>query len=150
MIREFKGSKATRDTDEDKLDVEGFISPLVLEAYAKYMHKNRFMKDGTVRDSDNWQGLFGDKHQAVCMQSLTRHFMDLWLLHRGHEAREDIDSALAGIMFNTMAIWYKILKDREQDDIEEVLGEKIADGVYGNKHIWEELQKIVNDKPTEE
>ena len=100
------------------------------------MHKNRFMKDGTVRDSDNWQGLFGDKHQAVCMKSLTRHFMDLWLLHRGHEAREDIDSALAGIMFNTMAIWYKILKDREQ-----VLGEKIADGVYGNKHIWKNYKR---------
>lgn len=113
MIRTFKDSTATRDTDEGKLDYEGFISPIVLQAYAKYMHDNRFMKDGSIRDSDNWQGLFGDKHQAVCMKSLARHFMDLWLIHRGHEARESIDEALAGIMFNTMAIWYEILKDRE-------------------------------------
>ncbi len=113
MIRTFEGTKATRDLDDNKLDVEGFLNPEVLHRYAQYMHKNRIMKDGSIRDSDNWQNLFGKDHQAVCMKSLARHFMDLWLLHRGYEAREDIEDALAGIMFNTMAIWLGIIKEED-------------------------------------
>lgn len=116
LIRTFEGSKATRDLDDGKLDFEAFFSPIVLKAFAEYMHKNRFLADGTVRDGDNWQGLFGEEHQSVCMKSLTRHFMDLWLLHRGFAAREGIEDALAGIMFNTMAIWFKILKDEEENE----------------------------------
>lgn len=108
MKREFE-TGANRDSDKDKLDIEAYLSPLVLQAYSEYMYRNQYLKDGTKRDGDNWQNLFGENHQAVCMKSLTRHFMDLWLLHRGHEAREDIESALAGIMFNAMAIWYEIL-----------------------------------------
>src|SRR5882724_7606971 len=48
-------SGATRDSDENKLDFEGLLSPLVLEEFAKYMHGKRKMPDGTMRDSDNWQ-----------------------------------------------------------------------------------------------
>lgn len=36
--------------------------------------------------------------------------------------------------------------DRYEEDIEKVLGKKIQDGVYGDKHIWEQLKDIVNDK----
>ena len=103
---------ATRDADNDKLDYEAFFSPIVLKAFAEYMHKNRFQKDGSVRTGDNWQKGFGEEHLSVCMKSGTRHFMDWWLLHRGYDARENIDDALAGIMFNVMAYWFKILKDR--------------------------------------
>ena len=46
---------ATRDVDTNKLDFEGFLSPVVLERYAEYMHKNRVQADGNLRDSDNWQ-----------------------------------------------------------------------------------------------
>ncbi len=113
-IREFK-TGANRDTDEGKLDYEGFISPLVLEAYAKYMHKNRTLKNGEIRDSDNWQNLFGENHYDVCMKSLTRHFMDLWLLHRKFKAREDIEDALNGILFNTMAYYFKLLKEKDNE-----------------------------------
>lgn len=112
-IRQFS-TGANRDTDEGKLDYEGFYSPLVIEAFAKYMHKNRFLKDGSIRDSDNWQNLFGDHHEDVCMKSAFRHFMDLWQLHRGYEAREDIDDAICGIMFNVMAYYHKILKDKRR------------------------------------
>lgn len=35
-------------------------------------------------------------------------------------------------------------KNKSFESIEEVLGTKIKDGVYGNKHIWEQLNKIVN------
>lgn len=121
-IRKFN-TGAIRDTDTNKYDYEGFYSPLVIEAFAKYMHKNRFMKDGTTRDSDNWQKGFGDNHKSVCMKSLWRHFMDLWMEHRGHESREGLDDAICGIMFNVMAYYHKVLEEREvKDDNEEEIG----------------------------
>lgn len=61
IVREFD-TGANRDLDEDKYDYEGFLNPKVLEAYAKYMHKHRYLKDGSIRDSDNWQILFGGKN----------------------------------------------------------------------------------------
>ena len=53
-MREFD-TGATRDAETNKLDFEGFFSPLALEEYAKYMHMHRRQADGNVRDSDNWQ-----------------------------------------------------------------------------------------------
>lgn len=35
-------------------------------------------------------------------------------------------------------------KNKSFESIEEVLGTKIQDGVYGDKHIWEQLNKMVN------
>ena len=68
---------ATRDADIGKNDYEGFLSPLVIQRYGKYMNKHRKQVDGKLRDSDNWQKGFGENHYAVCMKSLWRHFMDL-------------------------------------------------------------------------
>lgn len=115
MVRTFGENSGCRDLDKDKLDYEGFISPLVLQAYAEYMHKNRHLKDGTLRASDNWQKGFGLEHKSVCMKSLWRHFMDLWMFHRGHTGRETIDEAICGILFNAMAYYHKILDDRVKD-----------------------------------
>jgi hypothetical protein len=81
------------------------------------MHKNRHLKDGTLRDADNWQKLFGTDHFQVCMESLIRHTQDLHLIHDGftEEARENIEEALCGIMFNTEAYLFKVLLDKKQD-----------------------------------
>lgn len=107
-IRKFS-TGATRDTAEDKYDPEGFLSPLVLDRFFEYMHDNRKQADGSLRDSDNWQKGFGF---SVIMKSIWRHFFDLWKIHRGFRAfrREkgevvpvDIEDALCGLMFNTMA-----------------------------------------------
>jgi len=114
-IRSFD-TGATRDTEEGKLDFEGFINPLVLYKYAEYMNKNRLMKDGTVRDSDNWQKGFGEKHLDVCMKSAFRHFMDMWMEHRGLESRDGLDEAICGLLFNVMAYYKKILYDRREDE----------------------------------
>lgn len=99
---------ATRDSDDDKLDYEGFLSPIVLTRFAEYMHKNRIQSDGNLRSSDNWQkGI--PKEQYI--KSLFRHFMELWTLHRGSldysEEKEDI---LCAIMFNSMGYLYELLK----------------------------------------
>lgn len=112
-VRKFE-SGATRDQDNDKLDYEGFFSPLVLKRYAEYMNKHRYQSDGSLRDSDNWQKLFGEHHLDVCMKSKMRHDMDLWLYHRGFsdESREDVEDACCAIIFNTMAYLFKVLKDK--------------------------------------
>lgn len=105
---------ANRNSEEGKIDYEGHISPLVIEAFGQYMHKHRFLEDGSMRDSDNWQKLFGEEHYSVCMKSLWRHFFDVWKEHRGHKSREGMNDALAGLMFNVMAYWHKYLLDEEK------------------------------------
>lgn len=107
-IRKFEGG-GTRDEADSKIDYEGFLSPIVLEAFGRYMHKHRLMPNGEIRASDNWQNLFGSDHESVCIKSLLRHVMDLWLFHRKHKGRDTLDDALAGIIFNAMAYWYKLL-----------------------------------------
>lgn len=111
-IRQFS-TGASRDTNEGKYDYEGFLSPIVIQKYAEYMHKNRIQSDGSLRDSDNWQKHFGEHHYAVCMKSLWRHFMDLWLEHRGFKSREGIEDAIMGLLFNVMAYADKYFKDKK-------------------------------------
>lgn len=100
VVREFP-TGANRDTDLGKLDYEGFLNPRVLEAFAKYMHYNRFLRDGSVRDSDNWQKGIPDE---VCMKSLLRHVMELWKLTRTGLADEARTFALCAIIFNAQAM----------------------------------------------
>ena len=109
-MRNFK-TGATRDTEEGKLDFEGFISPIVIQKYAEYMHENRIQADGKLRDSDNWQKHFGKDHYSVCMKSMFRHFFDVWTEHRGGKSREGMEKALMGTMFNIMAYADKYFKD---------------------------------------
>lgn len=97
---------ATRDIVGDKLDYEGFLSPLVLKRYAEYMHVCRVQSNGELRDSDNWQkGIPLD----VYMKSAFRHFMAIWLAHRSGTYSE-VD--LCALMFNNMGMLHEILKRR--------------------------------------
>lgn len=98
---------ATRDNDDTKLDYEGFLSPIVLERFAQYMHKNRVQADGKLRASDNWQkGIPKDQY----MKSAYRHFMDVWLNHRHHSAREDMETSICALMFNIMGYLHEELR----------------------------------------
>lgn len=107
-IREFN-TGANRDTNEQKFEYARFFSPIVLKRYAEYMHKNRFLSNGDTREPDNWKKLFGDNHEQVCLDSLARHFFDLWLNHEGYTTKEDKEDAICGIMFNAMAYLHKKL-----------------------------------------
>lgn len=110
QVREFE-TGATRDDNSDKRDYEGFISPLVVWAFGEYMHQHRFQSDGSLRDSDNWQqGI----PLSSYMKSMWRHFLDLWMHHRGYNemAREDIQEALCGILFNGQGYLHELLKDK--------------------------------------
>lgn len=105
--RQFE-SGAYRDGDEDKLDFEGFFSPIVLNRCAQYLHKHRLQSNGCMRDSDNWQlGM----EPAVYMKSAARHFMDWWALHDGYVIREeDVQEAICGVIFNAMGYLFEQLK----------------------------------------
>lgn len=117
VLREF-GTGATRNVDSSKLDYHGFLSPLVLCRYAKYMHGHRKQKDGSMRGSDNWKrGI----PQEVYMKSLIRHTVDLWRLDSG-ETVVDPDSGeavgsedlLSAILFNAMGLLHEKLKEENR------------------------------------
>lgn len=100
---------ATRDTDAGKLDFEGFLCPLVLERYAEYMDKNRRQKDGSCRDSDNWQK--GIPFTAYA-KSLWRHFHAFWKRHRGYTTNESLEDSLCAIIFNASGYLHELLKKK--------------------------------------
>lgn len=98
---------ANRSSDTGKYDYEGFISPAVLEAFGAYMHKNRHLTDGSLRDSDNWQkGI----PLAQYMKSLLRHVLDVWKAHRGYKTKESMLTNLLAAYFNTQGYLHEYLK----------------------------------------
>ena len=112
-MRKFN-SGATRDTTEGKFDLEGFLSPAVLNRYAEYMNKHRTQADGNLRDSDNWQkGIPIDTY----MKSGFRHFFDWWANHRHVDEviKEDIEESLCALLFNTMGYLHEYLKSQTGD-----------------------------------
>lgn len=104
-------SGATRTACETKIDPEGFFSPLVILRYSEYMHKCRVQADGTLRDSDNWQG--GIPLWRY-MKGKWRHFLDTWLMHRGYKKVTDegldIQDCLCAELFNTLGYLHEVLK----------------------------------------
>jgi len=108
-IKRTFGTGATRDTAEGKLDYEGFLSPLVLKRFAQYMDYHRLQKDGTLRDSDNWQK---GHPLRVLMSSAWRHFMAWWSYERGVPEEVDVEEAICGLLFNAMGYLHEVLKSR--------------------------------------
>ena len=106
---------ATRDSSAEKWDYEGFLSPLVLREYARYMHGHRKQSDGSLRDSANWtKGIPRD----VYMKSKWRHLMASWSLHRGLKVQDERDGrevtlkeSLCAELFNTMGYLHVVLTE---------------------------------------
>jgi hypothetical protein len=106
---------ASRNSDEGKFDYDGFLSPTVLKSYAEYMHKMRYLEDGTMRDSDNWQkGI----PKSQYMKSMWRHFMDVWTTRRdgttsdgSKVSPDDKIEQLNALLFNVMGLLHEELKD---------------------------------------
>ena len=110
--REFS-TGATRNSEEGKFDYEGFLSPLALERYAKYMHMHRHLESGEMRSSDNWQkGIPLD----VYMKSLWRHHVEVWKHHRKVSTSETLEDALCAILFNTFGYLHETLKQKKKSD----------------------------------
>lgn len=99
---------ATRDADQDKIDYEGFLSPLVLERYGQYMHQHRKQSDGRLRESDNWQrGIPITEY----MKSKFRHFMDTWKWVRRtpNPPKASLEDSLCAELFNTSGMLHEVL-----------------------------------------
>lgn len=113
-MREF-ATGATRNDDTGKLDYDGFLSPLALEAFAKYMHQHRIQADGKLRDSDNWQkGMPIEQYR----KSLWRHFFDVWRISRGYDADGvDLVEALCAVLFNAQGMLHETLKQVHTVDL---------------------------------
>ncbi|MEK9754699.1 MAG: hypothetical protein VW338_16005 [Rhodospirillaceae bacterium] len=107
-MREFD-TGATRDDDDSKPDYEGFLSPLALASFGRYMHRHRRQADGSLRAADNWQA--GIPPTAY-IKSAWRHFVALWTLHRGLATGSDetIEDACCAILFNVQGYLHEHLK----------------------------------------
>lgn len=111
-IRKFD-TGATRDVDENKLDYNGFLSPIALKRFAEYMHKNRLQTDGSMRDSKNWQkGIPQDSY----MSSMWRHFFDVWAIYHGIQSGVSFEEALCALMFNVQGMLHEELKKSNERD----------------------------------
>lgn len=118
-IRQFD-TGATRDSDELKNDYEGYLSPLVIEAFGDYMTEHRVQADGSLRASDNWQqGI----PKAAYMKSLLRHVLTLWKLHRGYATKPELiggklrtataaETCMA-LLFNAQGYAHELIKSQE-------------------------------------
>lgn len=146
-IKRVFATGATRDTAEEKLEYAGFLSPTVLHRFAEYMHVNRHMRDGSLRASDNWQkGIPLDVYE----QSLWRHFMDFWALHRGQKqcaVEKDMQVVLSALMFNIMGYLHEVLKAENKflsetradppRDVPETVPDVACTSMNGHAaHIW--------------
>lgn len=107
-VRQFD-TGATRSPVGDKLCYDRFFSPRVLKRKAEYMHLHRKQSDGTIREPDNWQKGIPQKSY---MESMARHYMDVWLYQAGYPElmEEDIETALCALSFNVDGMLFEILK----------------------------------------
>jgi hypothetical protein len=110
-IRQFD-TGATRSADSSRYDPEGFLSPLAIERFCEYMNKHRQQPDGSIRASDNWQkGL----PLTTYIKGMWRHFLHLWVRHRGFQPTDDKAGAnaeedLCAIIFNAQGYLHELLK----------------------------------------
>jgi hypothetical protein len=112
-MKKFK-TGAIRNSSQEKLDYEAFLSPIVLERFARHMHLHAKQEDGNYRPGDNWQlGL----PQEVYMKSLLRHTISLWKEHRGFKVNKiengrkvDKEDLCCAIMFNVMGFLFEEIK----------------------------------------
>ena len=96
-MRKFE-TGATRDSNAEKLDYKGFLSPFALRRFAEYMHKHRRQADGSMRSSDNWKrGMPIDCYA----ESLLRHVQEFHLEYE-HPAKDwsKLDEIMCAILFN--------------------------------------------------
>lgn len=105
-MREFD-TGATRDSDDGKLDYRGFLSPKALKTFAEYMHKHRIQANGELRSGSNWKkGIPTDAY----MESMWRHFFDVWDLYDDGDTGPDFIEALCALFFNVQGMLHEAPK----------------------------------------
>jgi len=110
-------SGATRDLNDEKLVYDKFQHPMVVKAFARYMHGKRSMPDGK-RPGDNWWKGFP---RLWLLESMHRHYVDVWLhlTGFGREAEEPLLTALCGLFFNVQALMLEVILNRYIEEVDE-------------------------------
>lgn len=102
---------ATRDTAAGKFEYAGYLSPLFINAFGRYMNKHQQLPDGSRRACDNWQN---GMPLEVYVQSAWRHFFDFWAIARGFDVEDEkgnlveMSEAIMGLVFNLQGYWHEI------------------------------------------
>lgn len=110
-MREFE-TGARRSNNEGKVDYSGHLSPLVLEAYGKYMHKHRLQEDGQMRAADNWKAGIP---MSSYKESLIRHTIDFWKAYDEGNYGE-CDELACAIMFNVQGFIYERCRQSKREN----------------------------------
>jgi len=115
---------ATRDHG-NKPEFAGFLSPLAIREFGRYMHQHRTQPDGALRAADNWKN---GMPRRDYLESLFRHFLDVWeIMDTEHSAnpaacwdsgerlarQNKLLEALCGCFFNSQALMHEILLGRD-------------------------------------
>lgn len=108
-MRRYPGG-GIRDTSDGKPQYEGCLSPVVLRRFAEYMLAHTTQADGETRSADNWQrGMDRDDY----MDSLVRHVIEAWLVHRGNPG-VDIEESLCAVLFNAQGYLFEKMVDEQR------------------------------------
>lgn len=116
-IRKFS-TGATRDSQEGKNEYIGFLDPTIIEEFGNYMTKHRIQSNGQLRDAANWKkGITKNSY----IESLFRHFIDLWFLHLGYKRFDKKDGheltvkeVCSACLFNIQGYLYEELKEESK------------------------------------
>ena len=91
---------------------EATAKPLGKPVVRTYMLSCQYLKDGTLRSSDNWQkGI----PVSAYMKSLLRHVIELWTQYRTDPASIS-EETLCATLFNAQGILHETLKERYAND----------------------------------
>lgn len=113
-MRKFGDDGPTRSELGNKIQYEGFLSPLALRRFGEYMRRHQVQEDGNLRESDNWQkGIPLESY----MDSLLRHILDVWGIHRKwwetSEDGDEMEDLLCAVLFNVQGYLHEIVKKRK-------------------------------------
>jgi hypothetical protein len=99
---------ASRDSDVGKLSYAKGLSSQVLQRYLEYLGQHRTMKDGSLRDWDNWkQGMPIEWY----IDSLARHGHDAIKASQGLSVPENatLEDLLCAVIFNASGWLFELL-----------------------------------------
>ena len=126
-------SGATRDNDEQKINIIDSFSPLVLRRFAQFMRDHNIKGGELKRNEANWKK--GMPKQSY-IESKARHFLDAWITHEGYEDG-DIEEMLCADLFNTMGHLHELLvaklKKKTKKKSKKKLGKPIKVKFYTKK-----------------
>lgn len=112
LVRQFE-SGATR-SGGDKPEYAGYLSPRVIEAFGRYMFEHQVQPDARIRECRNWQkGI----HQESYMQSMFRHFLEVWTIYENGcgdvdyaaEYEQEMITSLMALFFNVQGMAHELI-----------------------------------------